>query len=201
MIKDANSNVAYYDKHASEYFRSTVHLDMSVIRARFLSYLPKKGLILDGGSGSGRDTLEFLKLGYQVEAFDGSKELAALSTQLTGVPTAVCSFEEFCATDRYDGIWASASLLHVPRNSLPQVLAKLGKALKCGGIMFASFKEGTREYVAPDGRLYLDLTAPLLREMLRDVPGLTLRESWTTEDSNSAGAMTSWLNSITIREC
>ena len=200
MSDTADPTIAYYNQNAAKYFDATIAVDMSPARKRFLRYLSPGGWILDAGSGSGRDTLAFLKDGYQIEAFDASRELAALSTKLTGVQTAVATFQELSKVDRYDGIWASGSLLHVPQAELAGVLDKFRRALKRGGALFASFREGTGEYTDANGRHFNDLTAPTLQVVLEAVPELTLHESWRTEDKNSNGQLISWLNAIAVRE-
>jgi SAM-dependent methyltransferase len=196
----ADSTVAYYDRSAARYFEATVAVDMSPARARFLRHVPPGARILDAGSGSGRDTLAFLKEGYHMEAFDPSTELAALSTKLTGIRTRVASFQDLSEVERYDGIWACGSLLHVPRSELAGVFDKCRRALTRGGALFASFREGQGEHTVPDGRRFTDLTESELEVILRGLPGLVLRESWRTEDKNSSGRLIAWLNAILARE-
>ena len=200
MPESTDFTVAYYDRKAADYFQATVALDMSPARKRFQRYLSPGAHLLDAGSGSGRDTLAFLKEGYQMEAFDASKQLAALSTKLTGIYTKVATFQDLNDIERHDGIWASGSLLHVPQAQLTGVLAKCRNALKPGGAFFASFREGQGEHTDTEGRHFTDLTAAALQGILGTVPGLTLRESWRTEDKNSAGAAIAWLNVVLVRE-
>src|SRR3954462_4118584 len=84
----------YYEEHADQYFKDTSAGDISALYKPFLMNVPSGGLILDAGSGSGRDTLAFKKLGYRVEAFDLSPRLAELSTKLTGIRTKVAGFKD-----------------------------------------------------------------------------------------------------------
>ena len=196
----ADPSVDYYSRNAARYFQSTVELDMSALYGRFLRYLPKSGQILDAGSGSGRDTLAFLKMGYQVSAFDASPEMAALSTELTGVRTLVSTFKDFHETEQYDGIWACASLLHVLAAELPAILNQLNRGLKTHGALYASFREGTGEHHPSSGRHFTDLTVTAFQTLLNKVPGLHLRESWNNVASNSDGALVPWLNVIAVRD-
>ena len=129
----------YYDHHAKMYCEATCRVDMSGLYNRFLRYLPSNGLILDAGSGSGRDTLAFLKFGYKVEAFDSSPALCNLSTRLTGIQTRYLRFQGFKSSTRYDGIWACASLLHVPQKELQDVVGRLVRAIVPGGVLYVSF--------------------------------------------------------------
>ena len=129
------SSISYYDTHAQEFFDSTVHYDLSEIYALFLSHLPKGARILDAGCGSGRDSKYFLSQGYEVEAFDGSLELVKLARQFTGLLVHHKRFEDVVEREVFDGIWASASLLHIPQDALLSVLEKLKAALRPGGGM------------------------------------------------------------------
>ena len=88
---------------------------MRSARQRFLACLPAGAAILDFGCGSGRDAKAFLELGFSVEASDGSEELCRRASELTGIPVKRMLFSELSAADRYDGIWACASILHLPR--------------------------------------------------------------------------------------
>ena len=68
------STLDYYNGNAKNYFDTTVGADMSKQYDLFLKYVRKNGRILDFGCGSGRDTLNFIKMGYNVDAIDGSEE-------------------------------------------------------------------------------------------------------------------------------
>src|SRR3546814_17864565 len=80
--------------------------------------------------------------GVAVDPTDGVAEIAAKAEARIGRPVRAMRFDELAAVDRYDAIWASASLLHVPRGDLPGVLAGIHRALKPGGLHFASYKGG-----------------------------------------------------------
>lgn len=111
----------------------------------FLIHLPKGAKILELGCGSGRDSAHMLALGYNVTPTDGTPEIARQAEIRLGRPVGVLLFEDICDRDRYDGIWANACLLHVPRSELAHVLAKIHSALKSGGVFYASFKSGSEE--------------------------------------------------------
>ncbi len=76
-------------------------------------------------------------------------------------------FDELDAVDKYDGVWAHASLLHVPRVALPGVLSLVFRALKPGGVHFASFKGGGCEGRDGLGRYFNYLTADEVRAAFR----------------------------------
>ena len=166
----------YYERNAEEYFSATAKGKTSKAYQLFLGGLPKSARILDAGCGSGRDTAFFLRRGYDVSAFDASAALCRLSTSLTGVSTRQLRFQEFDEIEEYDGVWASASLLHVPRVELADCVSRLIRALKPRGVMYMSFKHGSGERFAPEGRFFADQTSGGLQSVLDEVGGNWNRE-------------------------
>ena len=108
----------------------------------FLLSLPARSQILELGCGGGRDAEAMLKAGHDVDATDGTPEIAAKASERIGRPVRVMRFDELDAIGAYDAIWANASLLHVPRPALAGTLARLFRALKPGGLHFANYKAG-----------------------------------------------------------
>lgn len=196
---ETGSTKAYYERNAQQYFESTVDADMSALYERFLAYVPTGGRILDAGSGSGRDTLAFLKRGYDVNAFDKSPALATLSTHLTGVRTQVKGFEHLEETLRYDAIWSCAALLHVPENDLPGIMIRMTRALRPGGALYVSFKHGRGERLAVDGRRFTDLDEPGLRDLIESTSGLLFGEIWITHGEDNFKGHGSWVNAIALK--
>lgn len=84
-LKDVNKTIDYYNKNVDNYCKQTVSVDFATTQNEFLNMLPKKSLILDFGCGSGRDSLAFLKRGYNVEAIDGSEKMCKSASQIIGV--------------------------------------------------------------------------------------------------------------------
>ena len=117
-------SLSFYDAHAKEYAALTVKADMSPAYDRFLAYLPAGAAILDAGCGSGRDSLCFMKKGYDVTMLDASGEMCKCAEALTGQKALCMGFHEIEFADRFDGIWACASLLHVSEKELENVLGK-----------------------------------------------------------------------------
>lgn len=173
----------YYQRNAQQFFESTVAVDMAEIRGRFTALQPAHGSVLDAGCGSGRDAKAFAEQGFQVEAFDASPELAELASQHSGLPVKVMRFQELEVSARYDGIWCCASLLHVPRAELPEVFRRLAKALKAGGVLYASFKYGQGER-EDNGRVFTDMREGEIGRMLREngVSELKVMQEWMSED-------------------
>ena len=138
------STIAFYDEHADEFYAGTVGADIGELYDAFLPLLPDGARILDAGCGSGRDSRAFLDRGYEVTAFDASAALVEKASALLGRPVRRLTFQEMDYTEAFEGVWACASLLHVPRAEFDAVLARLARALVPGGVAFLSFKYGCR---------------------------------------------------------
>ena len=189
----------YYERNAERYFKATRDADLSVLYERFIRRLPKGTHILDAGNGSGRDTLAFLRRGYAVSAFDASPALCERSTQLSGVRTRVLRFQELEDEEEYDGIWACAAVLHVPEAELPDVIARLIRALKPGGVLYMSFKRGAGEHVTEDGRFFTDMTDSRLRRMLKSFSNVKLEELWISTGEGKFQGHDEWLNALVLK--
>jgi SAM-dependent methyltransferase len=154
---------------------------MAPLYTRFLARIPAGGHILDAGCGSGRDALAFRKLGYAVIAFEASPTLARLASNYCGLQVEVRRFQEIEWQDAFDGIWAGASLLHVPMTELPEVLRRLERALKPDGVLYASFKYGAGER-EHGGRRFTDLDETGLAALVEAVSALAVLETWVSGD-------------------
>ncbi|MDK2962432.1 MAG: hypothetical protein PWP20_1558 [Eubacteriaceae bacterium] len=137
-----NETLNYYNQTAKDFVADTVSADLSQIHQRFLSYLPANATILDLGCGSGRDAKAFIEAGYTVTAVDGAEECCKLAETLIGRPVDCLLFDQLEEDSQFDGIWACASLLHVPFAELPDIFNRIVTALKPGGTFYASFKYG-----------------------------------------------------------
>lgn len=188
-----SETLEYYNQNASNFAEGTLGADMSDSRSRFAACLPPKGFILDFGCGSGRDTKAFLDDEFQVDATDGSAELCALASAYTGIQVQQMLFNELDAVDRYDGIWACASILHLPRTELTDVLGKLETALKSGGILYASFKYGAFEGMR-NGRYFTDFTEETLKTFWESVTTVRIFDLWITEDVRPGRKDEKWIN-------
>ncbi len=184
-------NTKYYDDNAQSFYRSTVDVDMTDLYSQFLPFIGAAGRILDLGCGSGRDTKHFVDLGYQVDAIDASKEMVSLASVKSGIKVKHMTFQQFSANCKYDGIWACASLLHVKKEKLPNVLSKISDALKPGGIWYLSFKLGDTERLK-EGRYFTDLNEQSLSELISGLPELTIDQLWITTDKRP-GREESWI--------
>ena len=190
--------LSYYEANAERFSEETRHVDMASLYYPFLSLLPQGAHILDAGCGSGRDSLYFLRNGYEVTAFDVSEKMAGLASSLLGQTVLRTSFDHLSFTRQFDGVWACASLLHVPRSAMPGVLTRLARSLKPGGAMYTSFKYGDSEGVR-DGRFFSDYDEEGLRALLRTLPELFILELWQTLDVRPGKADDVWVNALIRR--
>ena len=193
-----NDTISYYDQNADSFVNDTLKADMGQTYKAFLSHIPEGGAILDFGSGSGRDSKFFLDQGYKVEAFDGSIELCNRASQLLGFEVKCMDFMDFDQKDKYDGIWACASLLHLEDDKLEEVLKRIVRALKKTGICYASFKYGDFTGVRK-GRFFNDMTEEGIRELCNKVPGLKIDKMWISSDVREDRKQ-DWINIILVRE-
>ena len=195
---ETDKNIAYYNEHAQAFFQDTAMADMSGLYTEFLPLIPKGGLILDAGCGSGRDSLAFLKMGYEVTSFDASEEMVRMSTELTreagGKPTQYMRFEELADVALYDGIWACASLLHVPESMMKDVMGRLVQALKPGGVLFASFKHGDGQ-MERKGRTFTMVSEEALRGYMAGLPVEEVKV-WTTQDVRDGREGEKWVSGM-----
>lgn len=167
-------DTAFYDQRAASYAAASHDMDLRPLYARFLPHVRPGGLILDAGCGSGRDALAFRQAGFRVEAFDASPQMARQAALLLGQEVPVLCFEDVAWQERFDGIWACASLLHVAPADLPDVLRRLQRALRPGGVMFFNFKYGQGQRHSPDGRRFTDMDEAGVRALLGALPGAFL---------------------------
>jgi 2-polyprenyl-3-methyl-5-hydroxy-6-metoxy-1,4-benzoquinol methylase len=194
----ADSTIRYYNENARAYFDSTVALDMSNLYGPFLKHLRPGSKVLDAGCGSGRDSLFFKNQGFQVTAFDASKEMVKLASELLDQKVLLMSFEDLSLTEQYDGIWACASLLHVEKAKLSRVVAELAKHLKDGGVFYISFKYGREEYWK-EGRYFNHLDEDTLKEILQEVPELRTEQLFISTDVRGYRSSDQWLNAYLIK--
>ena len=120
----------------------------------FLGMLPPAGSILELGCGAGNHSAEMLSRGFRMRITDGSPEMAEIAARRLNHPVEAMLFHELEEREAYDGVWASACLLHVPRDELAGILTRIHRALKPDGLFYASYKMGDHDGRDSLGRYY-----------------------------------------------
>lgn len=157
------STIDFYSRTAETYTASGKG-GVSRHLSKFLELLKPTSQILDLGCGGGIDSKAMMAAGHAVDSTDGTVEIAKKAEEFLGKPVRVMRFDELDAVNRYDAVWASASLLHVPRGSLLHVLALIHRSLRPEGVHFASYKAGGVDGRDDNGRYFNFLS----REQLVD---------------------------------
>ncbi len=200
MNKEENDiTIEYYNRNASMFNNDTLNADLNEIQAEFLSYLENKAYILDFGCGSGRDTKSFVDKGYNVDAIDGSVEMCNIASVYTGINVRHVYFNELNETNKYDGVWACSSILHLPYNDLRSVMKKIFTALKEEGILYASFKYGEYEGFR-SGRYFTDMNEIKIHNLLSETELFDIAKLWVTNDVRPGRSDEKWLNMILRRK-
>jgi SAM-dependent methyltransferase len=140
--------LGHYNARADAFFEGTIHHDVSQNIAALLHYIqsPAPLSILDFGCGPGRDLKTFRELGHTAIGVDGARQFAEMARSYSG-----CQVweQDFLKLDlpkaHFDGVYANASLFHVPSQVLPKVLLDLHTALKPNGVLFSSNPRGDNE--------------------------------------------------------
>jgi SAM-dependent methyltransferase len=138
------ATLRFYGENAGAYAEREM-TSRRVRLSRFLAQLSPGATILELGCGAGFDTAEMLAQGFDVSPTDGSREMAAEASRRLGRAVGTLLFHDLKEVEAYDGVWANACLLHVPRPELAHVLTLIWRALKPGGAFYASFKTGDTE--------------------------------------------------------
>ncbi|EHU4846367.1 class I SAM-dependent methyltransferase [Vibrio vulnificus] len=188
----------YYTENAQSFFESTVSVDVQKLYDQFLPHLDPNSAILDAGCGSGRDAKHFKALGFRVTAFDANQALVELASRHLEQHVIHAKFDTFRAEpNSFDGIWACASLLHVPDKELGATFLTLSQLLRPQGLFYCSFKYGQAAQVR-NGRFFTDMDEHKLHATLTTSP-LTIKQTWVTSDVRPGRGSEQWLNAILIR--
>lgn len=198
LVNGNNKTIEYYNENAKQFVETTAKVEFHHMQNRFLNKVPTGANILDFGCGSGRDTKYFLEQGYQVDAIDGSEELCKLASEFTGIEVKHMYFQELSEVEKYDGIWACSSILHLNLDNLEDVLKKMALAVKTHGIIYTSFKYGIFSGER-NGRYFTDMTEETFEELLQKIPGLKIEEQWITSDVRPGRGEEKWLNLILMK--
>ena len=141
------TTLAHYDESADDFWSGTRDHDVSQNIHTLLSHLEGgRRRILDFGCGPGRDLIAFTALGHEAVGLDGAPRFVAMAREHSGCEVLQQDFLALALPPAsFDGVFANASLFHVPRQELPRVLGELHASLRPGGVLFASNPHGQNE--------------------------------------------------------
>jgi SAM-dependent methyltransferase len=139
------ANIDHYERHAEAYLDTTLEHAMDEAYAAFEQALPQPppARLLDFGCGVGRDLRHFCQAGHKAVGLDGSRRCARIARKLSGCPVWVQDFAALSLPQaRFDGVFANASLFHLPSALLPKVLGDLARTLRPHGVLFTNNPRG-----------------------------------------------------------
>lgn len=187
-----NTTIEYFNDKAEHCFADAFTITERSNQDRFLAELPAGGSILDLGCGSGRDTAYFREKGFTVTPTDGSARMCELASEYLGTPVRVQEFNELDDVALYDGIFASASIMHLEYDQLVELMPKLSRALKPGGVLYVSFKYGDNDgYLGK--RYYTYMTEERFAELAATVPELNVTQVGTFGNEHPGQPDFRWL--------
>ena len=187
-----DTTLSWYRDNAIQYAEETRNSLVLDALWEFLSRMKEGGTILDYGSGSGRDSAYFINKGFSVDSLDGSAEMKAQAERLFGIKVKLASFLSLEEKDKYDGIWAQASILHLEEHDLRVALTLIERALKRDGVFYSSFRKGEGDGYE-NGRWYTNMTE---RRFLSFLPAkLYVEKIWESQDVRP-GVSRTWLSII-----
>ena len=146
--RSSEVTIAHYDRRAHAFWDGTRDHDVSQNYAALLSAIEGDPpyAILDLGCGPGRDLRHFRALGHDAVGLDGSREFVAMARSNSGCDVLHQDFFAMALPKtRFHGVFANASLFHVPSKELPRVLRQLHETLRPRGVLFCSNPRGNNE--------------------------------------------------------
>ena len=185
-----DTTLSWYRDNAIQYAEETRNSLVLDALWEFLSRMKEGGTILDYGSGSGRDSAYFLDKGFSVDSLDGSAEMKAQAERLFGIKVKLASFLSLEEKDKYDGIWAQASILHLEEHDLRVALTLIERALKRDGVFYSSFRKGEEDGYE-NGRWYTNMTEGRFLSFLP--ASLYVEKIWESQDVRP-GVNRTWLS-------
>lgn len=197
IIMEVPMSIKYYDDNIHEYINETVDADMEFLYEIFESHLSGKN-ILDLGCGTGRDSLYFFNKGFTVTSVDGSKSMIEHCKKHLKNKVILSTFEDYETDDKYDGIWANASLLHVKRDQLHTTIQCYIRMLNSEGIFYISFKERDEDIIGE--RHFTCFNKESLLELVDELDCVGLIDMIHTNDSRDYREDEKWI-SIILKKC
>ena len=187
--------INYYNMHFKDYIKKTENIDMSMFYQSFLRHVKPDGRILDLGAGSGRDSGYFISRGHNVTAIDASEKMVEYINNKYGEIAYNVTIEDFETNGKFDGIWACASLLHIDKSKLKEVMTKYIRYLNVDAVFYMSFKERPHSSIEDERLVFyysLDEIQTIL-ESFKHVEILEIFKSYKEIDKNISQT---WINAL-----
>ena len=179
--------IGYYDGNATEYAVRMLPDPAGLAQlAVFCARLAPGVKVLDLGCGAGHFAAIMLEAGFDVDLLDGSRGLAGQAKAITGREVTIARYQELEARAVYDGVWASASLLHAEQDELPDILARIRASLKPGGLFYCSFKALDADQIDGLNHHYVRMSRGRLDALL-EAAGFAVANRWTTPSYSAEG--------------
>jgi SAM-dependent methyltransferase len=148
LTKTSTITLDHYNRHADSFWEGTRDHDVTQNRAALLEHMRGQGpfRILDFGCGPGRDLMAFKDMGHEVIGLDGAERFVEIARSFSGCEVWHQDFLRLELPESFfDGIFANASLFHIPSQELPRVLKGLRQTLKPQGVLFSSNPRGDNQ--------------------------------------------------------
>jgi SAM-dependent methyltransferase len=197
-LKSCERTLFYYENNAEEYADKTRQLNLERAYDRFLKNLPMRGRVMDLGVGSGRDSKLFMDRGLQVFPVEASQAMALEAQKLIKMPVHVARMQDLQPpSESLDGIWASASMLHLNPRDFVQTLQMAFNSLRKGGVFYLSLKTNnmSQEFVDENGRYFFLWNRKELLRVIESTTGFRIVEDWDNPDANDR-PNTLWTNLV-----
>jgi cyclopropane fatty-acyl-phospholipid synthase-like methyltransferase len=186
-----DATLQFYSETAERYAElSKGHLSADL--SAFLARLAPNDRILELGCGAGYEAQAMIKAGFTVDPTDGSAEMAERAHRLLNLPVSVLRFDQIEAREKYDAVWANGALTHVPRRSMKAVLETIQRALKRGGLHYATYKTGEAEGRDASGRYFNYFSVQEIRDVYESSQWEMLCINEFVGNSYHAASSTNW---------
>ena len=192
-MKQGNSTIRVYDIKSEEYLRMQVTKQALQTEIIFANSIKSGGTVLDYGCGPGRSAGYFADQGLVSHAFDASSAMIKLARKHPKVKVWKSTFNTFSEYKRYDGIWASFSLLHAQRSEMASLLEAIYKALIPRGKFCIGLKLGKGDKIDSLGRFYSYYEEPELRLLLSNA-GFTWQSHLCGHSKGLDGKIAKWIS-------
>jgi len=190
------ATLEFYTQRAPHYTYTNAQSHSRNLDA-FLDQLEPEAAVLELGCGGGQDSARMRERGFTVDATDGVPAMVKKANERFDLAARVMRFDELAERERYDAVWAHATLLHCPRSELPDALARIYRSLKPCGWHYGSYKLGAGEGRDLLGRLHNFPTTEWILQSYEEV-GFTLVDHPVKAGNASDGTQRDWIH-ITVR--